>query len=276
MEWVVDFKKIEAINTTFRLDGTYYGYRYIDTNLEASSPYTSTGIDKEPFKYIAFYYGGDSQSNGSKINTIKTNLTVTTHIPKVRLIVSLKLQATLLRYQRYLSERGDGSARGLIAADRGNILSMVEGSIYDADNFVVTHPDYVISLDDLKANPDLVEQIKANPEKFSQYAYLPQLKDAKVNNNSLYSDLSTFSGITTYKWYFAEDYISPYFSANISVTKEIGDIASLSFYANNFFNNLAQVKSSKSDTYSPVSGTAFSNSGYAPGFFYGLSLRLKF
>lgn len=276
VEWIVDFKKIEAINTTFRLDGSYYGYRSIDTNLEATSPYTSTGYDKEPFKYIAFYYGGDSQSNGSEIKTLKTNLTITTHIPKVRLIVSLKLQATLLRYQRYLSERGDGSARSFIAADRGNILSAIEGSIYDGNNFVVSYPDYVISLDDLRANPDLIEQIKANPENYSQYAYLPKLKDAKQNNGNLYSDLSKFAGITTYNWYFGKDFISPYFSANISVTKEIGNIASLSFYANNFFNNLAQVKSSKSGTYSSVSGTAFSNSGYVPGFFYGLSLRLKF
>ena len=207
---------------------------------------------------------------------MKTNLTVTTHIPQVRLIVSLKLQATLLRYQRYLSERGDGSARGFIAADRSNILSAVEGSIYDGNNFVVTYPDFVISLEDLRKNPDLIEQIKANPDMFGQYAYLPKLKDANKNDGNLYSDLSKFAGITTYNWYFGKDYISPYFSANISVTKEIGDMASLSFYANNFFNNLAQVKSSKSNTYSSVSGTAFSNSGYAPGFFYGLSLRLKF
>lgn len=102
------------------------------------------------------------------------------------------------------------------------------------------------------------------------------LRDAKQNNGNLYSDISKFAEITTYKWYYGKDFISPYFSANISVTKEIGDIASLSFYANNFFNNLAQVRSSKSDTYSSVSGTAFSNSGYVPGFFYGLSLRLKF
>ena len=276
VECIIDFKKVEAINTTFRIDGSYYGYRSVDTNLEATAPYTSTGFDKEPFKYIAFYYGGDSQSNGSEIKTLKTNLTVTTHIPQVRLIVSLKLQATLLRYQRYLSERGDGSARGFIAADRSNILSAVEGSIYDGNNFVVTYPDFVISLEDLRKNPDLIEQIKANPDMFGQYAYLPKLKDANKNDGNLYSDLSKFAGITTYNWYFGKDYISPYFSANISVTKEIGDMASLSFYANNFFNNLAQVKSSKSNTYSSVSGTAFSNSGYAPGFFYGLSLRLKF
>jgi hypothetical protein len=65
------------------------------------------------------------------------------------------------------------------------------------------------------------------------------------------------------------DYYSPYFSANFSVTKEIGDLASISFYANNFFNNRAQVWSSKTRSYNSVTG-------YIPKYYYGLTLRLKF
>ena len=74
---------------------------------------------------------------------------------------------------------------------------------------------------------------------------------------------------TTYSYTFLDDYLSPYFSANFSVTKEIGDLASISFYANNFFNNMGQVYSSKTGTWSSVSQ-------YIPRFHYGLTVRFKF
>ena len=64
--------------------------------------------------------------------------------------------------------------------------------------------------------------------------------------------------------------LSAYYSANLSVTKEIGDHISISFYANNFFRNMAQVHSSQTDL-----DTSLFNSSYIPGFYYGLSLRLK-
>lgn len=260
LEWIIDFKRIEAINTTVRLDGTYYGYRQLDTDIEAYSPQTQVGADGEPYKYVGFYYGGDENGNGTKSQTIKTNVTVTTHIPKVRMIVSLKLQATLLRYSRSLSEKADGTARSFVVSDRSDILSTTGQSIYDGNSFAVLYPEYYTTV----ADP----QTKRN--------YLEDLKWAKENDSQMFSDLSRLAGVSNYIWLFGEDYISPYFSANISVTKEIEDLASISFYANNFFNNLGQVRSSKTGNYTSLGGTAFSNSGYIPGFFYGLSLRMKF
>ena len=46
-------------------------------------------------------------------------------------------------------------------------------------------------------------------------------------------------------------------------------VASISFYANNFLNNMGQVFSTKTETYSSVTS-------YIPSFYYGLTLRLKF
>jgi len=275
IEWTVDFKRIESINTTFRLDGSYYGYRAINENMEPSCPITNVGHDGEPFKYVAIYYGGDADANGSENRSINTNLTVTTHIPRVRLILSLRLEATLMNYTRNLSERADGSKRSHIAKDRNDKLSTMEGSIYDDDNFTLLYPDFVVSLDDIKANPDIVDQIIANPDKYAQYAFLPKFKAAHTDSDSdpaLYSDLATFAKTSSFIWYFAKNHISPYFSANISVTKEIGDLASISFYANNFFNNMGQVKSSKTGTYTSLGFSQL----YIPGFFYGLTVRLKF
>lgn len=260
IEWVVDFKRIEAINTSVRLDGTYYGYRQLDTDTEQYTPYNINGVDGEPYKYVGFYYGGDGASNGNKSQTLKTNVTVTTHIPKVRMIISLKLQATLIRYSRALSERADGSARSYVVTDRSDILSTSGESIYARDNFVVLYPDYYSTLDDPNTKRD----------------YLADLKWAKENDPKMFNDLSRLATITNYVYQFGEDWTTPYFSANLSITKEIGDLASISFYANNFFNNLGQVRSSKTGEYTSVAGTPFSNGRYVPGFFYGLSLRMKF
>ena len=176
------------------------------------------------------------------------------------MIISLKVQATFLRYQRYLSEKADGSVRSYIVSDRSDILSTTEQSIYSGNNFVVLYPEYYTTADD----PN------------TQRNYLEDLKWAKQNDKQLFNDLSRLAAVTNYIWHFGKDYYTPYFSANLNVTKEIGDLASVSFYANNFFNNLGQVKSSKTGEVTSLGGAAFANNRFIPGFFYGLSIRLKF
>ena len=71
---------------------------------------------------------------------------------------------------------------------------------------------------------------------------------------------------SNYPYVMNPNRISSYYSANISVTKEIGDHVSLSFYANNFTNSRRAVASY-------ATGVA---AIFTPDFYYGLSLRLKF
>ena len=75
---------------------------------------------------------------------------------------------------------------------------------------------------------------------------------------------------TNYAYVMNPDRLSQYYSANFSVTKEIGDHVSVSFYANNFLNNMKRVHSSQTDL-----ETSLFSSGYIPSYYYGLSLRLK-
>ncbi|MGM9735248.1 MAG: TonB-dependent receptor domain-containing protein [Candidatus Cryptobacteroides sp.] len=253
VEWIIDFKKIKAINTTIRLDGSFYGYKALDTQTLSYCPYTLNSYDGSPYKYVGFYTGGHVISNGKETRNLNTNLTITTHFPKIRMIFSVKVEAGLLNYSRTLSEYADGQARSFVISDKNDILSITDENIYDGDNFTVSFPDTYISFDD----PD-------NPRD-----YLSDLKWARENDKELYNDLSKLAVSSGYVYYFAKNYISPYFSANISVTKEIGDLASISFYANNFFNNRGQV-------YSTRTGNWMSVSGYIPSFFYGLTLRLIF
>lgn len=254
LEWVIDFPRIIPINTSIRLDGTFYNYRAVYTDLDAYCPNTTLSKDGSPYKYIGWYLGGNGNSNGSETRSVKTNVTVTTHVPQVRMIVSLKVEASLLRYSRSLSERADGGPRSYVLGDREDRLSITDGSVYDGQLYSVLWPDYYSSVDD--------------PGTLKPFG--PDYLAAKESNKDLYDDLTSLvQANTTYNYTFLPDYISPYFSANVSVTKEIGDLASISFYANNFFNNRAQVHSSKT-------GKLASVTSYIPSFYYGLTLRLKF
>lgn len=71
-------------------------------------------------------------------------------------------------------------------------------------------------------------------------------------------------------YYFNPQDVSAYCSANFSVTKEIGRWVSLSFYANNFLNNLAFVRNKQTGL-----KTSLFDSGYIPKFYYGASVRVK-
>ena len=64
---------------------------------------------------------------------------------------------------------------------------------------------------------------------------------------------------------FAPDGYDPYFSANLSVTKEIGDHVSLSFFANNF-TNARRFVTSKATGVAAI---------FTPNFYYGLTCRIK-
>lgn len=86
----------------------------------------------------------------------------------------------------------------------------------------------------------------------------------------LYNELAKLVSVTNNDYLFDANRVSGYYSANISITKEINDIASLSFNATNFTNNMQLVKTSDTGFYT----TTF-KSGYIPNFYYGLSLRLK-
>lgn len=252
VEWVIDFKRIQSINTTVRIDGSYYSYRSIYTDMKPYSPYTISSADGTPYKYVGWYYGGNSWSNGSLTRNIKTNLTLTTNIPQVRMVVSMKVESSLYRFSQALSER-DGAERSHVVTSQSEILSVTGESIYDGDHYTVTYPDYYVSYDD------------SEPKN-----YLESLKWAKENDPALYSDLSKLAMTSSQLYNFKSDRISPYFSANFSVTKEIGDMTSISFYANNFFNNMMKIYSSKTGTYTTGS------TSYIPKFYYGLTVRLKF
>lgn len=262
LEWVVDFPQIKAIRTSIRLDGNYYYYKGVDENLIAAT--SSTTLDGgKPYKYIGYYAGSSitstltdapaSISNGEISKMVNSNLTFTTHVPKIRLIVSLRIEGSFYNYNRKLSEYQDGRIRGFVLQDNDE-SDISNTNIYGGNRTVALYPEYYSTWDE----PDL------------KIPFAEKFLWAKENDPQLYKELYPLvvksSAITT----FNPTRISSYFTANLSVTKELGNFASISFYANNFLNTMKQIKSSAEDTNESLYGNSM-----IPKFYYGLSLRLK-
>lgn len=264
LEWIVDFKQIKALRTSIRLDGNYYHYKGLDETFFADVPVSlgTNMVNGQMYGYIGYYRGSNATStgytanasvaNGSLSSQVNVNLTLSTHIPKLRMVMALRIESSLHRYNRPLSELGDGT-RGIVLETPTDYF----GEPYDGkskDQYIAVYPEYYSTWE----KPD---ELVPFAEKFAW---------ARDNDKALYSDLSRLVVKSNYAYVMNPDRLSAYYSANISVTKEIGDHLSVSFYANNFFNNIGKVHSTRTDL-----DTSLFTSAYIPKYYYGLSLRLK-
>ena len=264
LEWIVDFAQIKPLRTSIRIDGNYYYYKGIDNVLFADIPggvnITMTG--NLPYAYIGYYRGTNVSgagmsanaevANGSLSKKCNLNFTLTTHIPKIRMIVALRIESSLYSYSRQLSEFEDGT-RGVVLNSNSDFF----GEPYDGtteNQYIAVYPEYYTTWE----NPT---ELIPFAEKFAW---------AKDNDTKLYNDLSKLVVRSNYPYTMNGNRISSYYSANLSITKEIGNHVSVSFYANNFLNNMKTVHSSQTDL-----ETSLFSSGYIPSYYYGLSLKLK-
>jgi hypothetical protein len=255
IEWIVEFDRIQALQTSVRWDGSWYSYRGTQENIEQYAPVSQQNADGEPYRYVGFYAGGHNSSNGSEIRRLNTNLTVTTHIPALRIVVSLKIESSLYSRTQRLSEY-DGKVRGFALDGRDSYAPAADSpeDIYNTNRYVAAYPLYYVSLDDMNTPVPFAEKFEW----------------AKNNDRTLYNELSKLVLTSNTGYFFDAARISAYYSANISVTKEIGSVASLSFNAMNFTNNMQRVRSSDTGIWSTLYG-----SSYIPNFYYGLSLKIK-
>ena len=264
LEWTVDFAQIKPLRTSIRLDGNYYYYKGTDEVLFADIPLgvNSNQSDGQLYQYVGYYRGSNVNgtgysadaaiANGALSKQLNQNLTITTHIPRIRLIVSLRIESSLYNYRRSLSEFSDGP-RGYMLSESNSFF----GEPYDGtstDKYIVVYPEYYTTWD---APTEMVP-------------FAERFLWARDNDPALYSDLSKLVVRSNYAYTMNPNRLSAYYSANLSVTKEIGDHISLSFYANNFFNTMRRVRSTQTDLETSLFG-----SGYVPSYYYGLSLRLK-
>ena len=258
----VHFKQIAALRTSLRLDGSYYHYHGVEHTMIAAMPsgaqWMSDGVT--PYQYVAYYHGtalgGEAYAtvpNGSVSDVVNTNLTIVTHIPAIRLIISLRLESTLYDARRALSEGHGGAPRGYVLAQPTDYFGTpYTGS--ERDCYVALWPEYYTTW----SQPDV------------KVPFAERFIWARDNDPALFNELAAMVVKTNYGYNLNPDRISAYVSGNLNITKELGDHVSISFLANNFWNSMARVKSRQTGL-----RTTIYNTGYIPPFYYGLSLRLK-
>ena len=243
VELTAEFPMINAIRTELRLDAAYAYTRYVRGGTTwyypSGSNTSSDGADASPFyQYVGIYADvGNTTSNGEKRHALDMNLTATVHIPRIRMIVTLRLEGSLVSRWQALSLY-DGREYAYNVGGESN--APAGGSIYDGNSYTAVRPLYYMDVDGI-VHP-FTDREAADP------AFARLIRR------------STTTG------HFAPDGYDPYFSANLSITKEIGNIASISFYANNFTNSRRYVSRYATGV----------REIRTPGFYYGLTLRLKF
>ncbi|MDR1227343.1 MAG: TonB-dependent receptor [Prevotellaceae bacterium] len=259
VEGVADFGKISYLQTSVRLDGSYYHYRSTDETLVPSSPTSQYMANGNPYKYVGYYVGAAASSNGYETKKLNANLTLTTHIPAIRIIISLRLETTLHNYRQNLSEYSQ-EERGFAVANRSDDFPAADPSRYNSNRYVVVWPLYYTSYDDMETKIPFAEK----------FTWASAHKEQDPAAKALYNELAKLIERTNTDYYFNADKISSYYAINLSVTKELGDLASLSFSATNFTNNAQQVTSSARNAQLSLYG-----SSYIPKFYYSLSLKIK-
>lgn len=244
VELSLDFGKIEAIRTSFRFDAQYSFSKFISERLYPSysrRPHTTLPTTAgRSFEFIAYYLGPTSYyrtDNGAWGDGITANFTATTHIPEIRMTISLRIEGTLYSQTQKLSYY-NGKEWAYLTDNNGN---KVEGNIYNQKEYYTGAWPVAYMTFDQKVKP--FTAVEAADPKFSSLLCL---------EDNAYT--------------FKRDGNGPYFMSNLSITKEIGDLASLSFYVNNF---------TKSNPFIRSWATGVKTSRNID-FAYGATLRIKF
>lgn len=238
LEFVVEFPEIRPLRTQLRLDGAYNFTEYVD---RTDAGYYSSIFANGEFRPCVGIYAGNGGSavityNGRRTHALDANLTAITHLPAIRMVVTLRLEASLVKRSQNLSEWNGAEYAFNVDEDR----NPTGGSIYDGNSYTAIWPVAYIDLDGVR-HP-FTEAERNDPAN----------RGMLLRSNNVYT--------------FREDGYDPYFSANLSVTKEIGDHVSVSFYANNFTNSRPFMRSYATGL----------KQVFTPGFYYGLTVRLKF
>lgn len=241
VELIVDFPEIAPIRTKFRLDANYAYTHYIDNTLNWTyrTGWSHTSLSNRSYQYVGIYAnGGESGTyNGKESHSLNANLTSITHIPEARIIITCRLEMSLLSRFRNLSRYQGREYAYNVNADG---VESIGGSIYDSNNYTAIRP--VKYMDENGDVHDFTDKEASDPA----------FANLIIKSGNAYT--------------FSQDGYGAYLSANLSVTKEIGDHVSLSFFANNFTNSRMYV-TSKATGVSAI---------FTPAFYYGLTCRLKF
>lgn len=216
IEYDLNFGKINSINTSIIVNGAYIRSESTTPGLEYS--YNSYVDPIDPSKtqqYVAIFEGDNSVSLGSGNERLSTNVNFVTHIPSIRMIISLVTQCVWM----------------------SNSWNIYDNKIYKLDsNGQPVYGNYnnQSNQETLYRAPVAYMDMDGNVHDFSTYW--------TTTDASLKTRLAQLIESQNRSYWFKKSGFDPYFMANIRVTKEIGKLAQLSFYANNFTNSTPILK----------------------------------
>ena len=234
-EFTLETPQIPLLKTRVRMDASYTHTWYVDRedtySYNAGWSHPDPTLKNRSYPYVGIYEGPNSLIQGKETHTLDANLTLITHIPEIRLIVTVRIEGTFLRYSRNLSDRA-------YTVEQGSVVP-TGGDIYGGNSYTAVAP---VAWLDLNGNRHPWTEAEASNPDFQRLI---------IRSGNVFT--------------FAKDGYDPYFSANLSLTKEIGKHVSLSFYVNNF---------TFSRPYSVSYATGVSTI-FTPAFYYGLTCRIK-
>lgn len=202
IEYTLNFGKIPALYTSIVVDGAYM--KIARREIGEEYYYKKNTINQQNRKLAAIYDSNYNGYSGIKSERFNTNVRFITHIPKIRMVVSLGVQCIWLDRSGWMSA-GSNSSRIVMRDEQGN---RVEGNVHT--DAVHTKYLYPVALVDFAGN-----RIPFTED---------MLSNAQVKEYEIRMTPSAF----------LLDNPKPYCMLNLRLTKEFGDIARFSFYANNF------------------------------------------
>ena len=214
VEFTLDIAQIKAINTAVNISGAYM---QMDSRTDVRTAKLYTGmVNNRTFPYVGIYGGSSTASNGSVKERLSTNVRFITHIPSLAMVVTLTAQMVFMDRTRNVSEFG-GLVRPYYYDDLGRRIGG-EAALNDTEHTKFIDPLFIM---DRNGNvTPFTEEMARDPQ---------------------YENLLVKTNTTTY--YLQQSY--PFYGMlNLRLSKEIGKVATVSFYANNFLNLRGRVNNS--------------------------------
>lgn len=155
-ELTVDFPQIKALRTSFRLDAAYTYTNYTDRNLAFyyNNGWSHTSLPNRSYQYVGIYANGGNATTtvaGKKSHTLDANLTSITHITEARLIVTCRLELSILKRNRNIPAGGTDRLLPVAIMDLDGNVSQFTASMADDPEYknLIIYPgnDYAFDLD---------------------------------------------------------------------------------------------------------------------------------
>lgn len=213
IEYVLDFGKIKPLKSNIIVDGAYYNINKVDKVLPY---YTKENILYlgEIFPYLSVFPG----NSGSTKQRLNSNIKINTHIPALKMITSITGMVIMFEKTKYSWEDSDGNE---IAYSLGPNNEKMYGQFEGADKIFI----------------DPVGYFDKN------MTYHPW------QNNYSFEAPYSFMVLQRRDDYYITESLPFTWQINLKLTKEIGDKAKLSFFANNLLNHRPLHKFLRSDSY---------------------------